>query len=259
MSRGAFLLLPFACLAASMARAADDPMVGDWKLNPQMSTLVDEMKVASLGGNQYSFDFGAGTTEKIVADGTDQPGILGTTLAVSANAPDQWMVVRKKDARVLIVGIWTIAKDDTLHDNYNEFDGNGKTTTHLDYVYDRHGGGSGFAADWVSDNQHPEASYVLEVRPFEGDGLSIVAASQGVTKNVKFDGREYPNPGSRNNIVSSAERVNARAITVTDKIGDKVLDTQEILVSEDGKTLTVKRRRPQQSEPVVLVFDRQEP
>ncbi len=50
MCKRAFLLLPLACLAAAApAWAADDPMVGDWKLNPQKSTLSDEMKVTSLG------------------------------------------------------------------------------------------------------------------------------------------------------------------------------------------------------------------
>jgi hypothetical protein len=75
MFKRAFLLLPLVCLAAGAAWAADDPMVGDWKLNPQKSKLIDEMKVTSLVGNKYSFDFGGGSPETIVVDGTDQPGI----------------------------------------------------------------------------------------------------------------------------------------------------------------------------------------
>jgi hypothetical protein len=57
--------------------------------------------------------------------------------------------------------------------------------------------------------------------------------------------------------VSSARRVNERTIQLADKIGEKVLDTQEISVSDDGRTLTMTRHLPQQSEPNVLVFDRQ--
>ena len=82
--RAFLLLLPLSCLVAGAALAADDPMVGDWKLNPQKSKLIDEMKVTSLGGNKYSFDFGAGPPETIVVDGTDQPGNFGTTFAVTA-------------------------------------------------------------------------------------------------------------------------------------------------------------------------------
>ena len=256
MFKRIFLLLSLACVAAGAAHAADDPMIGSWKLNPQKSTLVDEMKVASAGANKYSFDFGGPTSETIVADGTDQPGLVGTTFAVTPQGPDQWLVVRKKDGRVLIRAIWTLAKDDTLHDDYTQFGDNGKTT-HLLYVYSRKGAGTGFAGDWVSTSEKLETAYVVEVRPYEGDGLSILSASEGVTKNVKFDGRDYPNPGSPHNVLSSAQRVNERTIQLTDRIGEKVVDTQEISVSEDGKTLTMTRRLPQQSEPNVLVFDRQ--
>jgi hypothetical protein len=254
--RAFLLLLPLSCLAAGAALAADDPMVGDWKLNPQKSTLVDEMKVASLGGNKFSFDFGGPSSESIVADGTDQPGIVGTTFAVTPQSPDQWLVVRKKDGRVLIRAIWTLAKDGTLHDDYTQLGDNGKTT-HLLYVYGRKGGGTGFAGDWVSTSEKLETVYVVEVRPYQEDGLSIISASEGVTKNVKLDGKDYPNPGSSHNVMSSGQRVNDRTIQLTDKIGEKVLDTQEISVSEDGKTLTMTRHLPQQSEPNVLVFDRQ--
>ena len=254
--RAFLLLLPLSCLAAGAALAADDPMVGDWKLNPQKSTLVDEMKVASLGGNKFSFDFGGPSSESIVADVTDQPVIVGTTFAVTPQSPDQWLVVRKKDGRVLIRAIWTLAKDGTLHDDYTQKGDNGQTTHHL-YVYDRKGAGTGFAGDWVSTSEKLETAYVVEVRPYEGDGLSIISAAEGVTKNLKLDGKDYPNPGSSHNVMSSGQRVNDRTIQLTDKIGEKVLDTQEISVYEDGKTLTMTRHLPQQSEPNVLVFDRQ--
>jgi len=73
MFKHAFVLLSLTCLAAGAAWAAHDPMLGDWKLNPQKSKLIDEMQVMSLAGNKYSFDFGGGPPETIVVDGTDQP------------------------------------------------------------------------------------------------------------------------------------------------------------------------------------------
>lgn len=256
MSKRVVLILPLVCLAASTAWAAVDPMVGDWKLNSQKSRLFDEMKVSSLGANKYSFDFGAGQPETIVIDGSDQPGLQGSTLAVTALSTDQWRVVRKKDGATEVNATWTLSKDaDTLQDDYTEFDGPGKTV-HLLYRYERKGGGTGFAADWVSTSQQVETPWTVEVRPFEGDGISIVSSLQGTTKNVKFDGRDYPNPGSQHNVVSSAQRVNERSIQLTEKIGTKVVDTQEISVSDDGKTLTMTVHLPQRSEPDVLVFER---
>jgi hypothetical protein len=254
MFKRAFLLLPLACL---VAWAADDPIVGDWKLNPQKSTLTDEMKVTGLGGNKYSFDFGDGSPETIVVDGTDQPGNFGTTFAVTAVSPDEWRGERKKDGRVEIKGIWKLSKDgNTLHDDYTSIGDNGKTI-HLVYVYERRGGGAGFAGDWVSTSEQVDTVYVVQVRPFEGDGLSIISSSEGVTRNVKFDGRDYPTAGSGVKMVSSAQRVNGSTVELTDKIGGKVVDTQEVSVSADGKTLTMTVHVPGRSDPNVLVFDRE--
>lgn len=190
-------------------------------------------------------------------DGTDQPGNFGTTFAVTAVGPDEWRGVRKKDGRVEIKGIWTLSKEgNRLHDDYTGIGNNGKTI-HLVYVYERRGGGPGFAGDWVSMSEQVDTVYVLRVRPYEGDGLSIISSSEGVTKNVKFDGKDYPNAGSGVKIVSSAQRVNERTVEPIDKIGGKVVDTQEISVSEEGKTLTMTVHVPGRSEPNVPVFGRE--
>ena len=50
-------LLLVACLVTSTLWAANDPFVGDWKLNPSKSKLTDEMKVEKIGANKYAFDF----------------------------------------------------------------------------------------------------------------------------------------------------------------------------------------------------------
>jgi hypothetical protein len=103
----ALRLLVFASLAAGMACAAQNRFIGEWKLNPSKSRMPDEMTVESKGGNTYSFNF-VGTAETIVVDGTDQPGIAGTMLSVKADAPDTWIVERKRDGRLLIKAIWKL-------------------------------------------------------------------------------------------------------------------------------------------------------
>ncbi|HVH70437.1 MAG TPA: hypothetical protein VNB49_04920 [Candidatus Dormibacteraeota bacterium] len=95
MSMRTSRLLLVGCLFAGALWAADDPFVDEWRLNPSKSKLTDEMKVESVGRNKYAFDFGGGTMETIVADGTDQPGDAGTTLSVTTLAPDAWKVVRR--------------------------------------------------------------------------------------------------------------------------------------------------------------------
>jgi len=81
-----------------------------------------------------------------------------------------------------------------------------------------------------------------------------------VTKNIKFDGNDYPDlgpnvaPGS----ASSGRRVNGRSLEITDKFQGKITDTRQIELSTDLKTLTITVRMVGQSKPSdVLVFDRE--
>jgi hypothetical protein len=246
-----------ASLKATAAWSADDPMLGNWKLNAQKSRVIDEMKITSLGGIKYSLDFGGGPPETIVADGTDQPGNSGTTNSTTIVSPDEWRGERKKNGKVQIVGIWTLSKDGkTLHDDFTYFPDNGKTV-HIVYVYERRGTGSGFAGDWVSTTAQVDTVYVVQVKSFGGDGLSIFSSAEGTTKNIKFDGKDYSNTGSGVTIVSSAQRQDERTIALTDKIGGKVVDKQEISVSADSNTLTMTIHVPDRSDPNVFVFERQ--
>src|SRR5215472_12677431 len=104
MKRSLQLLL-FPCVIAAASLTANDPFVGDWKLNPSKSTLTDRMKVASAGGNKYTFDLGGGP-ETIVVDGTDQPTPVykDGTLSVAIDG-DGWKVVRKRNGRTIITAV----------------------------------------------------------------------------------------------------------------------------------------------------------
>jgi hypothetical protein len=259
MFKRTFLLLVIACFAASALWAADTAFVGEWKLDTSKSKMIDEMKVASVGGNKYAFDFGGGSSETIVLDGTDQPGIFGTTLAVSSEGPDAWKVVRKKEGRVLLTAHWKLSQDGkTLKDNYTEYAANGSPST-VDYVYARAAGTSGFAGAWDNVNETVDSAYVLQIKPYEGDGLSFIDDSQKETKNVKFDGNDYPTVGPNEppDTTCSIRRVNDHTLEMTDKIKGKVMATEEIQLSSDRKTLTMTTHVSGRSKPNVFVFERQ--
>ena len=251
------LLVAFLLTGASWG---DDPFIGDWKLDPSKSKLIDVMKVEKVRGNKYIFHFSSDSSEAIVIDGTDQPGIFGTTLAVTPEGPDGWKVVRKKDGRMLLTANWKLSKDgNMLTDNYNEISPDGSVST-VDYVYQRKGGGSGFAGTWVSTSQAVKFVYVLQIRRYEEEGLSIINSSSQLTKNLKLDGKDYPNVGPNASILatSSARRLDEHTLEVTDKRRDgKVYDTQEMKLSPDSKTLTITKRPAGRDEPDVLVLERQ--
>ena len=254
----ALKLLVLASVAVDMAWAAGNLFIGEWRLNPSMSRMPDEMKVESKGGNTYSFDFGGGA-ETIVADGTEQPGYGGTMLSVKADGPDTWIVERKKDGRLLLEATWKLSKDGgTLTDLYREHEPGGSTLS-MDYVYQRSGGGAGFAADWKSVKETMNSPYVLQVKAYEADGLSFIFTTQQKTRNLKLDGKDYPKEGSDANPGSSfsSRRVDEHTLEMTDKAGGKVIGTRDIRVSPDGKTLTMTVQSRGRSEPDVLVFERE--
>ena len=254
-------ILAVLCLAATAAWAAQNPFIGEWKLDSSRSRMPDEMKVESKGGNTYAFNFGGGV-ETIVADGTSQPGLYGSLLSAKVEAPDTWIVARtsQKDGRLMLRATWKLSADgSTLTDYYREFQPDGTTVSvSMDYVYRRTGaGGSGFAADWQSFKETINTTYTIEVKPFQGDGLAFVNRLQDMTRNVKFDGKDYPHEGPHATAgdTSSIQRRDENTLILTDKSKGKVVDTQEIRLSPDMKTMTITVG-PGRDKPTVMVFER---
>lgn len=252
-----FRLLLAACLVTSAVWAANDLFVGRWKVNPSKSKLNDEMKVGVAEANRYALTFGPGLVDTVVADGSDQPGLGGTTLSVTVKGPNSWVVIRKMKGRTLLTGIWTLSEDgQTLNDAYTEYAPDGSTSLFLPYVYDRTAGSSGFSGTWDSESEKVKAGIELQIVPYEGDGLSFNSPGADMTKKVKFDGNDYPdgNAGS----ASSGHRVNERSLEITDKFKGKITGTRQIELSTDLKTLTMTVRLVGQNRPKsILVFDRE--
>jgi hypothetical protein len=256
MFKRTFQWLLVACLLMGTLWAATDSFVGDWKLHPSKSKLIDVMKVESLGGNKCAFDFGGGA-ETVVTDGTDQSGVYGTMLSVTVEGPNTWKVVRKKDGRMLLTATWKLSQDGkTLSDNYAEFGSDGSPST-VNYLYQRTAAGAGFAGTWES-TMPVDSAFVLQIRPYEGNGLSFIRSPED-TRNLIFDGKDYPvtGPDVAQGATSSARRVDERTLEITDKINGKTTRTSHIELSSDLKTLTRTVRPVGQREPNIFVFERQ--
>lgn len=258
MSNLRFSLAVVLTVMTGAAWAADQPFVGDWKLDPSKTTLTDVMKVASVGGNRYTFDVGGGP-ETVAADGTDQPGFGGTTVAVTLSGPDCLKFVRKKDGRMLLTANWTLSKDgSTLNDDFTSFSPDG-SASNVKLVFQRTVGTSGFIGIWEGESSTVNFTYELKIQSHDGGGLTFTYPSLGVTRDLNFDGKDYPKTGA--NVIPgstySDRRVSERALEITDKIDGKVVDTQEIALSADLKTLMLTMHKTGVRSPNILVFERQ--
>lgn len=80
--------------------------------------------------------------------------------------------------------------------------------------------------------------FELQIRPSEEDGLSFMNPAENSAKNMRFDGKDYPNQGPdvAPRSASSGRRVNERTLEITDKINSKIRDTQQVELSPDLKT-----------------------
>jgi hypothetical protein len=250
-----------AVLSSGTACASENPFLGTWKLVASKSRMPDEMKVQLKSGNTYAFDFGGGV-ETIVVDGSDQPGVGGSLLSVNAQGPDTWIVTRKNAGKVVINATWKLSSDgSTLTDYFRQFETDGSTTS-LDYVYQRAGADSGFAGDWQSIKETVNSPYVVELKDFQGDGLTIADPVERRTKNVKLDGPDEPkntadaatNAGAVRS--SSLRHVDAHTLVVTDKVNGKATVTEEFVLSADSKVLTMTVHAAALAKPFVLVFER---
>jgi len=255
-----FRLLLASYLAMGTLSAANDPFVGKWKVNPSESKLNDEMKVETVGPNKYAITFYPGIVDTVIADGSDQPAIRGTTLSVEAQGPNNWVVIRKMKSRILLTAYWTLSEDGkTLHDDYTEFAEDGSKST-IPYVYARTEGSSGFQGTWDSDSEKVKSGIELQIEPYEGEGLAFNSPNSEMTRKMKFDGNDYPDPDpdAAPGSAFSGHRVNERSLEITDKVKDKITGTRRIELSADLKTLTMTVQLVGQNRPKnVFVFDRE--
>jgi hypothetical protein len=109
----------------------------------------------------------------------------------------------------------------------------------------------------------PYRSSTRTYEPFEGDGIrfrvEIVEADgtrRTVTWSARFDGKDYPNTDTANRFDAvSVKRIDAYTTENTLKKGGKVVQTTKIVVSKDGKIMTVTQERTDAAN--VLVFEKQ--
>jgi hypothetical protein len=211
--------------------------VGKWKFNLTKSTNQLE-QIESLGGNKYKITLGD-SVNTIPADGSDQPADFGRTLSLKEERPDVWRAVWKKDAKPTDQGIWTLQADgETLVQDYTVSLRNGKSSRGQNKLK-RIAGNSGLAGTWKFVERTSEVPFVLEIRPYQDGGLTLLLPGMEYSASIKFDGKEYAEhgPDVPAGSTTSGRRVDSRTLETQDAENGKVVRHQKWTVSPNGAML----------------------
>ena len=132
-----------------------------------------------------------------------------------------------------------------LTDHFTGFKADGSSYT-LNTVYRRKDPGSGFAATWVSTTEQAEnLVIVIQIQPYEENGLSIIDAASQFTGTMDF-------------AAPLVRRLDEHTLALMRKKKDGELsDFLQLKLSPDARTLTITPPSAAGREPSIYVFERQ--
>lgn len=248
----------FTCLAGATVLAADNSMAGKWKLNPQKSTLTGlQEKIENVGGDKYKFVFGD-EVENVAFDGKEYPTTDGFMWSVTKTGPNSWKSIHKKDGKVTSTANWVLSDNGKMFTstlNGTRADGSSYTQT---FKARRVGSGSGMAGTWRSTEMSMGSSSAMVIKENGSDGLTLAWPADKERIEMKLDGKAYPDKGPRvgEGTTVSGKRINMDTVELTGRMKDKLLYTERVQLSKDGKTLTATMHFPGVKKAEVDVYDR---
>jgi hypothetical protein len=256
-----YSLLLAGILTSTSVFAATDPFVGTWVYNARKSPKPTiQYAIKDLGGERYSLTGSTGVTVEIKADGVPIQSPTGATVSFKRLDEHDWEMVRNDGQKM--VRTYNISRDDktlTLNDVFTDnSEANYETIT----KYARISPGHRIFGEWQSVSMEERTfgkRLKLIIAPFETDGLSFSGPAEKHLNELKFDGKMYLDSGAGDTKghSSSGKRVNDHVLKIDSQVNGKPEDSEELKVSDDGKTLTIVSRVPNSSAVFTMVWDKQ--
>jgi hypothetical protein len=234
------LLLPI------LACAAQSPFDGTWKIYIESFQLPEKPDISVLQNGMYQCPI-CDPKINVKADGTDQP-IQGSkffdTFVVKVVDNNTVEFTSKKGGKVLQIVKSTasadgkmITEEGTSYDEANKEPLKLKTTSIR--IADGPAGSHAISGTWRLKELSPPEKDIMVTFKSSPDGL-MMSSQFGQSYDAAFDGKEYPvkDPAGGNTV--SLKKVNGSSIDVTNKRDGKIVSVNHLIVSADGKTLTMK-------------------
>ncbi|HXX41038.1 MAG TPA: hypothetical protein VEI58_02100 [Chthoniobacterales bacterium] len=244
MNIRAVVVVAFICTSSGTIFAADDPFIGNWKLDPAKSqTSGFQEKIEDLGHNRYRFTIN-NRAEEIVADGQDHPTSYGTW-ALKQESPNKWTSIDKKNGRVISTTTWTISDDNKTFVAVTQGLTNDGSTYRSQFTAKRLAGDSGLVGTWGRADEKHRMPADWQISRYQENGLSLFSPTEREAIDAKFDGKDYPDDGPHVPIHStvSIQRIDARNLIVYGKVDGQLVYTARWQVSDDGSMLAIGMNR----------------
>jgi hypothetical protein len=230
----AIALIPAAAVAAS-------PFDGTWKVNMNHIQLSKKPDVYVIDGGNFTCS-SCGPAYTINADGTDQKvsGHDFDTVAVTLTATTLTVVTKLKGKTLSNVKS-VLAADGSTVEDVGTYSGGAQPVivkATAKRVSPAAPGASPFSGSWLDTKiESLSDSGGVETLGMTDDGFTM--SSNGQSYDAKFDGKQYPVVGDPANGTVMLKKISASQVVESDYSHGKLVETVQMTVSADGKTLHV--------------------
>ena len=256
------LRLAGSCLLvlSTVAAAADNPFIGQWKLNPSKSDFSGETeKYEDAGGGRIHFSAGA-LSFTFTTDGKEHPGMFsGDVTSVKQIDPKTWEQTTRRKGNALVTITSTLSDDgNTLTEVVKGTRPDGSsfenTTTNT-----RVGSGSGILGTWKSKGEQQSSPATIEFAANGADGIAFILPNSKARADLKFDGKDYPAKGPTvpAGLTLAVTKTGDRSLDLTQKVKGKPIFKATYTVSDDGQTITRTGGAVGTDEKTKAVYDKQ--
>jgi hypothetical protein len=242
-----------------MLVAADHPLVGSWKLNPQKSKFTGTtISYESLPSEEWkSTQSGMSYTFRI--DGKAHDGLFGRKVTWKQVDDRTWESAIQAGDKMLATQRHEISVDNKTMTVTSQ----GTTPSGEKFkdvaVYSRESGSAGLAGKWRSQKVQIGLPTVMEIKAYGSDGITMMIPAYKASVDVTFDGKDAKATGPTvpAGLTFSAKKLDDRSIEFVEKMEGKPLYTMTFKVSADGRTLTEAGKPAEADEPFLAVYERQ--
>ena len=248
-----------ALVSAGLVMAAEDPLIGTWKLDPSKSQLTGTtFKYEDAGGGKIRYSHGD-DSYWFTTDGVEHKSLYDRMVSVKQTNPTTWERTSRLNGKVLGTTTLKLSNNGkTLTQDFTSTRPDGSHESGTD-VYERVGTGSGFLGTWKNTQVKENSPAIYQFEPNGADGVSWNIPSYQAKCPLKYDGKDYPATGPTipKGMTLAVTKTNPRSFDLVQKVNGKPVFKGSFTVLPDGKTLSMRGSPTGVNEPTTAVYIKQ--